>query len=78
MSGGEGCGLVERPGEADRRRHRPPRSARRRRRSRPGAPSGDMAACGGLSIQLLLEAADYLERRERGTAGSPLPRPGAP
>ncbi|OPJ86863.1 hypothetical protein AV530_001501 [Patagioenas fasciata monilis] len=24
-----------------------------------------MAACGGLSIQLLLEAADYLERRER-------------
>lgn len=41
------------------------------RRSRSGAPSADMAACGGLSIQLLLEAADYLERRERGIAGSP-------
>ncbi|KAM9266265.1 LOW QUALITY PROTEIN: max dimerization protein 1 [Morus bassanus] len=38
-----------------------------------------MAACGGLSIQMLLEAAEYLERRERGTWFPPPrhPRPGA-
>lgn len=39
----------------------------------PARPSqrGEMAAGGGLNIQMLLEAAEYLERRERGAGYTP-------
>lgn len=41
----------------------------------PARPSqrGEMAAGAGLNIQLLLQAAEYLERRERGTGTPPAP-----